>query len=38
MPKELTHFNSNYFNSYIELTLNNFVSSLSVLSDGTDCL
>ena len=21
MPKELTHFNSSYFNSYIELTL-----------------
>ena len=26
MLKELTHFNSNYFNSYVELTLiNNYI-------------
>ena len=30
MPKELTHFNSNYFNSYIELTLIKELSKLKI--------
>lgn len=32
MPKELTHFNSNYFNSYIELTLNYMKPEIQIIN------